>query len=135
MIPCVLHPLEITCRLKKKDTPLYIPGLLIVVCDSLQLKLPLTRRRDRCFEPYSTEFEKYRMKLCKYNTTRNHGICPIPAQCVCHGMSCITPFSRLPYLPVYNARPCIIRTPILDCTLKEKKKKSKQKTEEVVTQN
>ena len=37
----------------------------------------------------------------------------------------------LPYLPVYNARPYIMRTPILDCTLKEKKRK--QKTEEVVT--
>ena len=27
----------------------------------------------------------------------------------------------LPYLPLYNARPCIIRTPILDCTLNKKK--------------
>ena len=40
----------------------------------------------------------------------------------------------LPYLPVYNAHPCIMRTPILDSALKEKeKKKRKQKTEEVVT--
>ena len=39
--------------------------------------------------------------------------------------------SYLPYLRVYNVRPCIIRTPILDCTLK---KKRKQKTEEVVTE-
>ena len=38
---------------------------------------------------------------------------------------------NIPYLPVYNARPCIMRTPILDCTLE--KKKRKQKTEEVVT--
>ena len=38
---------------------------------------------------------------------------------------------QIPYLPVYNACPCIMRTPILDCTL-EKKKKRKQKTEEVV---
>ena len=30
------------------------------------------------------------------------------------------------YLPVYNAHPCIMRTPILDCTLKKK-------IEEVVT--
>ena len=35
----------------------------------------------------------------------------------------------LPYLPVYNAHPCIIRTPILDCTLEKKKE---QKTEELV---
>ena len=28
----------------------------------------------------------------------------------------------LPYLAVSNARPCIIRTPILDCTFKKKKK-------------
>ena len=27
----------------------------------------------------------------------------------------------VPYLPVYNVRPCIIHTPILDCTLKKKK--------------
>ena len=32
----------------------------------------------------------------------------------------------IPYLPVYNARPCIIRTPILDCTLKKKKKGSRK---------
>jgi len=38
----------------------------------------------------------------------------------------------LPYLPVYNARRYIIRTPILDCT---KKKWQKQKTEEVVKKN
>ena len=39
------------------------------------------------------------------------------------------------YLPMYNARPCIIRTTILDCTLKKKtKKKGKQRTEEVVTE-
>ena len=37
---------------------------------------------------------------------------------------------------MYNARPCILRTPILDCTLKKKKKiGSMQKTEEVVVQN
>ena len=28
---------------------------------------------------------------------------------------------QLPYLPLYNARLCIIRTPILDGTLKKKK--------------
>ena len=32
-------------------------------------------------------------------------------------------FYWLLYLPVYNARPCIMRTPILDCTLKKKKGK------------
>ena len=32
-----------------------------------------------------------------------------------------TPLHELPYLPVYNAHPCIIRTPILDCTLEKKK--------------
>ena len=32
----------------------------------------------------------------------------------------------IPYLPVYNACPCIIRTPILDCILKKKKKKKKE---------
>ena len=32
----------------------------------------------------------------------------------------------IPYLPVYNALPCIMRTPILDCTLK-KKGSSKQR--------
>ena len=29
----------------------------------------------------------------------------------------------VPYLPVYNAHPCIVHTPILDCTLGKKKKK------------
>ena len=38
---------------------------------------------------------------------------------------------QVPYLPMYNARPCIIRTPILDYALIKKKKK-KQKTKEVV---
>ena len=32
----------------------------------------------------------------------------------------------IPYLPVYNARPCIMRTPILDCTLEKKKKGSRK---------
>ena len=39
--------------------------------------------------------------------------------------------TSLPYLPVDNAHPSFIPTPILDCPLK--KKKGKQKTEEVVT--
>ena len=35
--------------------------------------------------------------------------------------------SKLPYLPVYNARPCIMRTPILDCTLEKKKKEAENR--------
>ena len=34
--------------------------------------------------------------------------------------------SKIPYLPVYNACLCIIRTPILDCTLEKKKGSRKQ---------
>ena len=33
------------------------------------------------------------------------------------------PLSRLPYLPVYNAGPCIIRIPISDQILRKKKNK------------
>ena len=33
----------------------------------------------------------------------------------------------LPYLPLYNARPCIIHTPILDCALKKKKKEAENR--------
>ena len=39
---------------------------------------------------------------------------------------------HIPYQPVYNAHPCMICTPILECPLT---KKRKQKTEEVVTQS
>ena len=35
----------------------------------------------------------------------------------------------LPYLPLYNAHPwCIMRTPILDCTLKKKEKRSRKQS-------
>ena len=33
----------------------------------------------------------------------------------------------VPYLPLYNARPCMIRTPILDCTLNKKKGRRKER--------
>ena len=41
--------------------------------------------------------------------------------------------SGVPYLPVYNTRPFIIGTPILDCILK--KTKLEQKAEKLFMQN